>query len=154
FHAPDGTGFATIPINDHIETWPIRSRGFKRWLARQYFAETASAPNSDAIQAALNVIEAKAHFEGRERPVFVRVGSFDGRLYLAPADVGGRAVEIDAHGWRIVGRPPIAFRRPAGMLPLPEPVRGGSIEDLRPFLNVRRNKDERDDKDFVLAVSF
>src|SRR5262249_60828533 len=68
FHAPDGTGFATIPINDHVETWPIRSRGFKRWLARQYFAETASAPNSEAIQAALNVIEAKATFEGRRRP--------------------------------------------------------------------------------------
>src|SRR5262249_51212040 len=59
-----------------------------------------------------------------------------------------RAIEIDADGWRIVDRPPIAFRRAAGMLPLPEPMRGGSINDLRPFLNIT------DDRDFVLAVSF
>src|SRR5262245_59791380 len=154
FHAPDGTGYAIIPVDDHLETWPIRSRGFKRWLARAFFAETASAPNSDAIQAALNVIEAKAHFEGRERPVYVRVGSFEGLLYLDLADARWRAVEISSDGWRIVDRPPIAFRRPAGMLPLPEPVHAGSIEGLRSFLNVRRNKDDKDYKDFVLAVSF
>jgi hypothetical protein len=37
FHAPDGTGYATIPIDDHLETWPVRSKGFRRWLAREYF---------------------------------------------------------------------------------------------------------------------
>src|SRR5262249_38658689 len=59
-----------------------------------------------------------------------------------------RAVEIDADGWRIIDRSPIPFRRAAGMLPLPEPVAGGSIDKLRGFLNIQ------DDKDFVLAVSF
>jgi hypothetical protein len=34
FHAPDGTGFADLDINGHRETWPIRSKGFRRWLAR------------------------------------------------------------------------------------------------------------------------
>jgi uncharacterized Ntn-hydrolase superfamily protein len=34
FHAPDGTAFATIPIDDHFETWSVRSRGFRKWLAR------------------------------------------------------------------------------------------------------------------------
>jgi hypothetical protein len=31
---------------------------------------------------------------------------------------------------------PVRFRRPAGMLPLPEPIRGGSIDALREFVNV------------------
>jgi hypothetical protein len=35
FHAPDGTGFADIAINGHRETWPIRAKGFRRWLARR-----------------------------------------------------------------------------------------------------------------------
>ena len=87
FHAPDGKAYATIPVGDHCETWPIRSKGFRRWLAREFFTKTSSAPNSDAIQSALNVIEARAHFDGAQRPVHIRVGAHDGRLYLDLADV-------------------------------------------------------------------
>jgi hypothetical protein len=64
----------------------VRSKGFRKWLAREYFNETSSAPNSDAIQSALNVIEARAHFDGVERDVYVRVGACNDRLYLDLAD--------------------------------------------------------------------
>jgi len=148
FHAPDGTGYATIPVDDHLETWPIRSKGFKRWLARAFFAETSSAPNSDAIQSALNVIEARAHFDGIEHTIYIRVGAHDGRLYLDLADARWRAVEVYPGGWHVVDHPPIYFRRAPGMLALPEPVHGGSINELRPFLNIEH------DEDFVLTVSF
>ena len=67
FHAPDGTGFADLDINGHRETWPIRTKGFRRWLARRFFEETGGAPSSEALQSALNVIEAKAHFDAPER---------------------------------------------------------------------------------------
>jgi hypothetical protein len=150
FHAPDGTGYAIVPITGHVETWPVRSRGFRRWLAREYYNESKSAPNSDALQAALNVIEAKAHFDGRERVVYIRVGSHADRLYLDLGDAGWRAVEIAADGWRIVDRAPIPFRRPAGMLALPDPVRGGKIDELRPFLNI----ENEDRNSFALTVSF
>src|SRR5215467_7339242 len=33
FHAPDGTGFADLDIKGHRETWPVRTKGFRRWLA-------------------------------------------------------------------------------------------------------------------------
>ena len=82
FHTPDGTGFADLDINGHRETWPIRSKGFRRWLARGFFEETEGAPSSEALQSALNVIEAKAHFDAPERMVHIRVGGLDGRLYL------------------------------------------------------------------------
>src|SRR5688572_10510470 len=39
FHTPgghDSQGYATIPVNDHFETWPIQSGGFRRWLGRQF----------------------------------------------------------------------------------------------------------------------
>jgi hypothetical protein len=70
FHAPDGTGFADLNINGHRETWPIRSKGFRRWLARCFFETTQGAPSSEALQSALNVIEAKAHFDG-PRPISI-----------------------------------------------------------------------------------
>jgi hypothetical protein len=42
FHAPDGTGFADLDINGHRETWPIRSKGFRRWLARSFSSRAAA----------------------------------------------------------------------------------------------------------------
>ncbi len=148
FHAPDGTGFADLDINGHRETWPIRAKGFRRWLARRFFEATGGAPSSEALQSALNVIEAKAHFDAPERTVHVRVAGLDGRLYLDLGDETWRAVEIDVAGWRVIDNPPVRFRRAAGMQPLPTPVAGGSVEALRSFLNVRS------DADFVLVVAW
>src|SRR5262249_34421214 len=73
FHSPDGTGFADLDINGHRETWPIRSKGFRRWLAHRFYDATQGAPSSEALASALNVIEAKAHFDAPERDVHVRV---------------------------------------------------------------------------------
>jgi hypothetical protein len=121
-HAPDGTGFADLDINGHWETWPIRGKAFGRWLARRFFEATQGAPCSEAMQSVLNVIEARAHFDAPERIVHIRVGGLDGRLYLDLCDTTWRAVEIDTNGWRVIDRPPVRFRRAAGMKPLPMPV--------------------------------
>jgi hypothetical protein len=148
FHTPDGTGYADLDINGHRETWPIRVKGFRRWLARSFFEATRGAPSSEALQSALNVIEAKAHFDAPERIVHIRVGGLDGRLYLDLGDETWRAVEVDATGWRVIDNPPVRFRRAAGMQPLQMPVKGGSVETLRSFLNVQS------DADFVLVVAW
>jgi hypothetical protein len=148
FHTPDGTGFADLDINGHRETWAIRAKGFRRWLARRFFEETGGAPSSEALQSALNVIEAKAHFDGPERLVHIRVGGVDGKLFLDLGDEAWQAVEIDATGWRVIDKPPVRFRRASGMKPLPIPVRGGSVAVLRSFLNVRT------EEDFVLVVAW
>jgi hypothetical protein len=148
FHASDGTGYADFVVNGHRETWPIRSMGFRWWLARSFFEATQGAPSSEARQSALNMIEAKAHFDAPERMVHVRVGGVDGRLYLDLCDDTWRAVEIDTAGWRVIDNPPVRFRRAAGMRSLPTPVSGGSVETLREFLNVKT------DADFVLVVAW
>ncbi len=148
FHTPDGTGYAQIEVDGHKETWPIRSKGFKRWLDRRYYAHTNSAPNSDARQAALGVIEAKAHFDGEQCRIHLRVAQVDESIYIDLANSTWQAIEIDASGWRIIDDPPVSFRRAAGMKEIPVPVSGGSIEELRPFLNLKG------DSDFVLIVAW
>jgi hypothetical protein len=148
FHSADGTAFADVDINGHRETLPVRTKGFRRWLARQFFEATGGAPSSEALQSALNVVEARAHFDAPERPVFIRVGELDRKLYLDLGDDAWRAVEIDGGGWRVIENPPVRFRRAAGMQPLPVPAPGGSVETLRRFLNVQS------DADFVLVVAW
>ena len=76
-------------------------------------------------------------------PVYVRLAELDGRIYLDLADADWRVVEIDDAGWRVISNPPVRFRRPRGLQPLPEPVGGGSIADLATFVNVNSEEDFR-----------
>jgi hypothetical protein len=136
FHTPDVTCYADIEVKGHRETWPIRSRGFRRWLSHAYYETTDGAPSSEAIQSALNVLEARAHFDADQSEVHVRVAGAGGKIYLDLADDAWRCIEIDARGWRIVATPPVRFRRAPGTMPLPIPVKGGDIGKLKPYLNV------------------
>lgn len=147
FHTPDDVGYADIYIDGHRETWPTQSKMFKRWLTHHYFKQTGEAPNSDAMQSALSVIEATAQFEAAERALQVRIGEHNNKIYIDLADEEWHAVEIDTDGWRVVDEPPVRFRRAAGMRQLPIPKEDGSVEDLRPFLNVQTNED------FILLVT-
>jgi hypothetical protein len=148
FHTNDDTAYADLVIDSHRETWPLRSSRFRAWLRQQYYERTWDAPSPAAVNAALNMLEAQAQFDGPERTVSVRIAEHDGLIYLDLADEFWRCVEINPRAWRIVGDPPVRFRRPAGILALPLPVRGGSIEALAPLLNLS-NRD-----DFVLVVAW
>jgi hypothetical protein len=94
------------------------------------------------------LLEARAQFDSPERTVSIRVAEHADCVYLDLADEHWRAVEIGADGWRVLERPPVRFRRAPGMLPLPVPERGESIEALRSFLNLSSQND------FVLVVAW
>jgi hypothetical protein len=136
FHDPDQQGWAAVRVGSHWENHALRSRDFRLFLLRIYYSDTGESPGGQALRAATELFEARALFDGQECPVHLRVAECRGRLYLDLCDRTWRAVEIDDEGWRIVDRPQAKFRRSRGSQPLPEPKRGGSIEELRPFLNV------------------
>jgi hypothetical protein len=148
FHTANSTAFADLMIDGHRETWPVRSLRFRSWLRRRYYQATAEAPSPAQLRSALDTLEAQAQFDAPRRAVYMRVAEQDGRLYLDLADEHWRAIEIGPHGWRVVASPPVRFRRAAGMLPLPVPVKGGSIEALAPFLNLPGRNE------FVLVVAW
>ena len=148
FHTAGGAAFADIMIDGHRETWALRSDRLRSWLRRQYYEKTGSVPGAGAIRRDLDFLEARAQFDGPQRAIHIRTAEHEGRIYLDLADDLWRAVEIGPEGWRVTGRPPVRFRRAAGMLPLPVPLRGGSIEALAPFLNLPGRSD------FVLVVAW
>jgi hypothetical protein len=136
FHDPNGTAFADLEIDGHRETWPIRSRQLRHWLRRRYYEETGNAASAETIRSALDLLETRAQFDAPERMVHIRVAEHDDHIYLDLADNDWQAVEIGPDGWQVVTSPPVRFRRAAGMLPLPVPQRGGSIEALAAFINL------------------
>src|SRR4249920_409766 len=116
FHTAIGTAFADMMIDGHRESWPIRSKGFRAFLRRSYYQVTGEAASAAEIRSALDLLEARAQFDGPERAVHVRTAEHAGRIYLDLADEHWRAVEVGPEGWRLIERPPVRFRRPAGML--------------------------------------
>jgi hypothetical protein len=143
FHTPAGDAYASVPVGGHRETHQVKSKGFRRWLVRGYFAEHDRPPGAQALQDTLGLLEARAQFDGTEREVFVRVAGDGGgdTIYVDLANERWEVVEITAGGWRVLpgDRAPVRFRRPRGMLSLPTPATRGGRDDLdsllRRFIN-------------------
>ena len=136
WHTPGSDAYATVPVAEHVETWPIKSQTFKRYVAKQFFEAEVKAINSESLSAALNLMEANALFDGEEHNVHVRVAEHEGNIYIDLCNGEWQVVEITAAGWQIINESPVRFRRSRGMVAFPEPVRGGSVNQLRSFLNV------------------
>jgi hypothetical protein len=138
FLGQDGAVYAAVQASapPRRETVPVRGKDFRSWLAGRYYTQTRKAPSAGLLQDAVGVLEARGRFEGGRRDVFTRVGRRGVDLYLDLCDDAWRAARIGPGGWEVLARPPVHFRRPRGLAPLPAPVRGGSLDALRPYLNV------------------
>jgi hypothetical protein len=143
FHTEDLDAYATIPVDEHQETWPLKVQGFRHWLSGLFFDQMEKAPGSQGMQDAIHQLAAIAVRKGPLHPVYTRLAEHAGAIYLDLANAQWQAVEVTASGWRIVETPPVKFRRAPGMLPLPTPVTGGSLAELRPFVNVGSEADWR-----------
>jgi hypothetical protein len=126
FHTPSGTAFADIPVKDHQETWPIRSKRFRSWLRRGYYEATGEAASVAAVRSALDHLEARAQFDGPERAVHIRIAEYGEQVYLDLADEHWRAVEIGADGWQVIGSPPVRFPPETGSKRTPPCVESAS----------------------------
>ena len=118
-------------------------------LIGQFYKNEQCAPGQQVRHDAIATLQAKAYYDGVEEQVFTRVGEQNSRLYVDLCDKQWRVVEIDARGWRIRDDSPVRFLRRRGMMPLPEPTRGGSLDELRPFLNVKGGEE-----DFLLVTAW
>jgi hypothetical protein len=136
FHSPDGEAYATFSVGDHRETHAIRSKSFRRWLARAFYVAHGGTPGAQALQDAIGVLEGEALYGGPQHDVHVRLGEHDGAIFLDLCDPAWRAVKIDLDGWHITDQLPIKFRRAKAMLSLPDPKTGGTVASLRHHMNV------------------
>jgi hypothetical protein len=91
-------------------------------------------------------------FDGSECPVYVRVAGYGNSIYLDLGDPDWQAVRVSANGWGVVADPPVRFRRPKGLLRLPVPIRGGSIDQLRRFVNVRVDDEDNQWRLYVACL--
>jgi hypothetical protein len=136
--------FIAVPCGAAVEHFDLRSRDARDWLGRLAHTKLHKAVPSAVIADAINTLASKARFDGQAHPVATRVAALgtDG-IVLDLADAACRVVLVTPDGWSVTSSSSVRFRRSRGMLPLPEPTRGGSLDDLRPLLNVQRDDDFR-----------
>jgi hypothetical protein len=143
-----GEEWCSLPINDHFENYPVQSQAVEKWLTRSCLHETGQVPIKVVLEETIRTLQALA-FDCPIYRIWQRVGWFEGAVYVDLGDDAHRAIEVTAHsGWRIIERPSVKFERDAAMKALPDPEPGGSIEQLRRFLNVSS------DRDFYLLVGW
>lgn len=136
FRDQAGQTFARVPVEKHIETWPLTSHGFKTWLSSIFFRAEGKVPNAAALKDALCVLDGGARFSGDVKHTANRVALHDGALWYDLSDKAWRAVRIDAKGWKIVSAPPPVFQRFAHQAPQVEPNPKGDVFDLLKFVNL------------------
>lgn len=147
FHTREGRAFARIDVNGHREVCPIKSPRFKGWLRSEHRKRSGKPPNSQPLAEAIEQIEAAATFDGPEEEVHNRLAGRDGAVYVDLGNDAGEAVKIEPGGWSVVPDPPVNFVRSPSSLPLPRPERGGSLDAVLPFINLK----EPDDKALFFA---
>jgi energy-coupling factor transporter ATP-binding protein EcfA2 len=151
FHDQHDTPYARIKQKNVKVIFPIRSRSFKVWLANLLWEGEEKAPSADALAGALNVLQAKALYEGPKHTLYNRVAPATDGFWVDMADENWRAIKVTGEGWEIVDNPPILFKRFSHQKPLPTPNPEGSPWGLLDFLNIDK-KDEATRLLFLCAV--
>ena len=147
FHTADNEAYVTVPAKAHRETWPVDSRQFRLWLRNEFFTTEQKAVHPNVLKTVAQTLEAQAIFQGETNEAHTHVAHKSGQCFLDLCNDKWEAVRITPTGWQLTANPPVKFRRAPGAEPLPRPQRGGSINELKKFLNVSP-------EDFKLVVGF
>lgn len=141
FHDQFKEPYAHVLINGHRESWKLKSKQFKRWLCAKYWEFEEKAPHTNAISAALTILEGKACFTGKKVTLENRVTMLGDTIWYDLSNEAWQAVKITAEGWEVVDSPPILFRRYAHQQAQVLPVKsGGQVKDLLPFVNLAKEE--------------
>jgi hypothetical protein len=156
WQSPDGLGHASVRVGSHWENYRIESTAFDRWLraayGRQYTCKIGErflpkVPGSAAVRDAISHLEGIAKLRGKVLEPAIRVGGDREVIWIDLGTDDWSAIRVSAEGWKREPTASVRFVRNAAMLPLPEPIRGGSIQSLRQVVNIR-------DEEFVLVAGW
>lgn len=136
FHTPDDEPFVTVTVDDHLETYRLKSKGARGWFRRLYRAETSKSIGGQALQDALNDLEGVALFDGEKHEVYVRLAWHNGDIILDLGNDTHQVVRITKSGFHLEAHSPVKFVRPKALAALPVPNTSGNISELWGLLNV------------------
>jgi hypothetical protein len=137
--ATDVVNASFLDLNQRI-TCPVDSRTFRHWLVRIFREQTGNIVRSSEVSdAVLNLLACYSAYVTTYRRI-TRLGDV---IYIDTLNQG-KVVKITANGWQILDDCPdgLVFETRKDMGKLPLPRRGGNLDDLWEFINVRHEDRE------------
>ena len=150
FHDSSNTPWITFSIGDHYETAEVFSGVLTDWLRYRHLKELGRVVKKGKLNNLLSALAAEAKFESPECKLHIRIAKSKGKVYLDLCNKKREVVRISKKGWKTIGseKCPVKFRRTNGMLPLPQPERGGDLDRLKEVVKLP------DKPNFILAVAW
>lgn len=148
FSDDDQRACADVIVDGHRETHRVDGSRFRLWIQHRAHAAKLGAPSSRTLEPVLDHARGRALFDSPVRRVSLRTAEHEGEFFIDLGDEEWTSVRVSPLGWSVEPSPPVRFRRTQTMQALPRPVRGGSVAELRPFVNVAT------EADFGLLVSW
>ena len=148
FHNKQKEGYISIPQEGGGElTFHIRSRMTRLWLQKTHYDAQGQPIASQTLNEVIDTLEARALFRGPRTEINLRTAGDDKHIIIDLGRDDASVVVIDKNVWTITTVCPVKFVRPASLRELPEPARGGNLEQLRDLLGLDQNI-------FVLTLAF
>ena len=130
--------YVEFPIKDYTEVHKLDSSDFKCWTANIYIEFTDKTIKKEALNEALNIMDARTRFSGNPaQTVHIRVAECDGDFWYDLSNANRTAVKVTPDGWSIETPVP-KFYRYSHQSPQITPVDGGRIEDIFQLINLKK----------------
>lgn len=140
----DQHGTAFVWLKMPAKSISLRGREFKSLVSQTTYLEVGKAPSSEAINSALNILEAEA-LNGSEYPLEVRIAKTNGTLQVDLCESMGEILEIGREGHTIRPSPFPIFRRYLHMKRQERIDEAGTVRDLTELVRFFKLKDPRDE---------
>jgi hypothetical protein len=141
--------YCTLEVKGKLKTYPLKSKEFRRFIIGKYKELNRKVIRKDTVDRVIDNYEAEAFETDVNWLVANRVKFHASKIYYDLHNKNSEIIEIDSGGWKIISSEdcPVKFPKRSLLKANVTPVRGGSLELLRPYINVA-NRDE-----FILICS-
>lgn len=145
-----------LPRGGHI-TRPLKNgkNSFRKEISTVYYQQTGLVAPQNALTEAMTILE---HFCEATEPIvtYVRAASpNEGEILLDVGDAAAHVIRITADGWEVLDgdtEVPVIFHRTTLTNPLPIPERGGDLEQIWKFVNVKNVDDRQVARGWLVAA--
>lgn len=131
----DTMTFAVPKVGAKVALPLIRNSGFAESLISTFYGLHREAITQRIVDNVLPILRAQAEL-GRRSDLALRCKRQGSRIFIDLGGRDGRVVQVSKKGWKVRQPDEPHFYRSPLTAALPEPVRGGNIEDLRNFVAV------------------
>ena len=103
-----GAAYALIHLeDDHDEIIKVENNKFKRYLSKLYYENNSGkVVNAEAITNAIQVLQAKAEFNGQTIPLHLRAAWYNGNIYYDMTDEKWHCIKISKDNWELLTHTP------------------------------------------------